>query len=120
MQFKARILILLSSTCLIQISKPIINVFKDNTRIQFMTPYNNFPTPGDTKMVVLNTDMEHQKWSILYSCNVHSRTKYRWETIGIWSRSEFLDDMMRETLKDYMIGLGFPMESHKFHSQEGC
>jgi len=71
-------------------------------------------------MVVLNVDREHIKWFLLYSCSISGAKNYRWETVGIWARSRSLDPVVRDVLKDYVIGLGFPLVSHKFHSQEGC
>lgn len=76
---------------------------------------------GKTKMVVLGSDTEHRKWNLLYGCNVGGPTgNYRWETVAIWTRNPQLDPMQREILKDLLVGLGMPPNSHKFHSQNNC
>lgn len=76
--------------------------------------------PGDTKMLVLAVDREHANWYLLYSCSIIGTRKYRWETVGIWSRFKSIEPSLRNILKDYLIGLGLPIQSHKFHSQENC
>lgn len=73
-------------------------------------------------MVILGADLDHTKWNITYSCTVGGPTKNRrWETVAIWTRTPKISEEQREMLKAFLVGLGFPIESHKFHLQnDGC
>jgi len=73
----------------------------------------------DTDMIVMGADLEFSEWMMLYSCTIREDT-YRWETMGVYTRSKSIEPELRNYLKALMVGSGFRIGDHKPIDQTNC
>lgn len=89
--------------------------------------WNASTANGPATMMVLGVDSKYASWHLVYSCTLTapppsapSQEPYRWETVAVWGRGRALSPELRSTLKALLVGLGFPLRSHKAHVQADC
>jgi len=73
-----------------------------------------------SSVIILFADLEFEKWSVVYSCEIRGESLFRWETVSIYTRDQVIDPELRQTIKALTVGFGFRIGDHLPISQDGC